>query len=234
MSKILEITIDAFGEELLKNTEFDNVITFCCLLSYGDIKDIEKQKIKTLNNIVIPINSQISKLNTINENKIRIWYSSLDNEDMCSLYFLVSYFCNKDIEIYVCDIANEEKFSFSSYLSSEIKELSKNTILLDDKEKIKYKEKWETLIKENEDLRILNNGTLMSFSFDYLDSKILDIIKNNKDIEYFELIGKCISEKLCGFYIDLIFFTRVDELISKGLVKIIEKNNNDKCLIITI
>ena len=74
----------------------------------------------------------------------------------------------------------------------------------------------------------------MSFSFDYLDSKILDIIKNNKDIEYFELIGKCISEKLCGFYIDQIFFNRVDELISKGLVKIIEKNNKNKCLIITI
>ena len=73
MSKILEITIDAFGEDLLKNTEFDNVMTFCCFLSYGDIKDIEKQKIKTLNNIVIPINSQLSKLNTINENKIRIW-----------------------------------------------------------------------------------------------------------------------------------------------------------------
>lgn len=233
MSKILEITIDAFGEDLLKNTEFDNVMTFCCFLSYGDIKDIEKQKIKTLNNIVIPINSQLSKLNTINENKIRIWYSSLDNEDMCSLYFLVSYFCNKNIEIYICDIATEEKFSFSSYLSSEIKELSKNTILLNNKEKMKYKEKWENLVKENDDLRILNKGTLMSFSFDYLDSKILDIIKNNKNIEYFELIGKCISEKICGFYIDLIFMTRVDELISKGLVKVIEKNNKDKCLIIT-
>lgn len=233
MSKILEITIDAFGEDLLKNAEFDNVITFCCLLSYGDIKDIKKQKIKTLNNIVIPINSQISKLNTINENKIRIWYSSLDNEDMCSLYFLVSYFCNKNIEIYICDIANEEKFSFSSYLSSEIKEMSKNTILLNNKEKMKYKEKWENLVKENDDLRILNKGTLMSFSFDYLDSKILDIIKNNKNIEYFELIGKCISEKICGFYIDLIFMTRVDELIAKGLVKIIKKNNKDKCLIIT-
>ena len=232
MNQMLEIIIDGYGETLLKSAGFDNVITFCCILSYGNIKDLIKQKIKLLKNVTIPVNSQIEKLKSIKEKQIRIWYSSLDNEDMCSLYFLISYFYNKNIDIFICDIADKEHFSFSSYISSEIKELSKNTILLDNKQKINFKKNWENLVKENNDLRILNNGKLMSFSFDYLDSKIIDLIKINKNIEYLELVGKCTSEKLCGFYIDLIFMDRIDELISKGKVKIFNKDEKHKYLMV--
>lgn len=233
MKEMLEITIDACGENLLKSAGFDNVMTFCCILSYGNIKYLENYKVKLLKNVTIPINSQIEKLKSIKEKQIRIWYSSLDNEDMCSLYFLISYFYNKNIDIFICDIANKEHFSFSSYISSEIKELSKNTILLNNKEKRNFKKNWDKLVKENNDLRVLNNGKLMSSSFDYLDSKIINLIKTNKNIEYLELVGKCVSEKLCGFYIDLIFMDRIDELISKGKVKIFNKDEKHKYLMIT-
>lgn len=229
---MLEIIIDGYGENLLKSAGFNNVMTFCCVLSYGNIKCLTDHKVKILKNVTIPVNSEIEKLKSIKEKQIRIWYSSLDNEDVCSLYFLISYFCNKNIEIFICDIANEDCFSFSSYTSSEIKELSKNTILLDSNEKINYKRIWDDLVKENNDLRILNYGKLMSFSFDYLDSMIINFIKIEKKIEYLELVGKCISEKLCGFYIDLIFMERIDELISKGIIKVINKDEKHKYLMI--
>ena len=110
--------------------------------------------------------------------------------------------------------------------------MSKNTILLDNNEKINYKKIWDDLVKENNDLRVLNYGKLMSFSFDYLDSMIINFIKIEKKIEYLELVGKCISEKLCGFYIDLIFMERIDELISKGIIKVINKDEKYKYLMI--
>lgn len=141
-----------------------------------------------------------------NHKHIRIWYSSLDNEDVSTLYFLIYYFYRwKNIEINLCDITDDEHFFLGSYKEEEIDKLQQRTRKITQEEQKSYYESWKRIENENEDLRIINNQNLTSSSFEYLDRKILSILKEYDKIRYWRLIGECMSKRLCGFYADIFF-----------------------------
>lgn len=219
---MLEITVSDSEKMLLKSYGFKNVISFCILLSYGNIQNLKTQVNKRLGNLDISVNSQIEELNKIKNKNVRIWYSSTDNEDVSTLYFLISHFYKKDIEVYVCDVADENHFSLGSYSVDEIDSLLFKTRNISVAEKQKYYDRWLKLTEENADIRILQNNTIVSTTFDYLDNKIISILEKYKKMKYWSLVGECMSERLCGFYGDIFFIARINELIKANKIEICE------------
>ena len=111
---MLHITIGESEERVLRESnQFpqDDFMSFCLILSYGNIKNIEKEEDKEL-----PSNNESWKVNIkgkleeldekIKKNKdIRIWYSRLDNEDVCNMCFLVYYLSKyDDVNIYLSEV----------------------------------------------------------------------------------------------------------------------------------
>lgn len=219
---MLEITISDSEKILLEECGYENVISFCLLLSYGNIKDITNQENRKLGNINISIKCELEKLEKSLDNKIRIWYNSCDNEDLCTLYFLIYLLSSKDIEISTCDVADKIHFGLGTYAKDEIPNLAKRTKVLTKNDQKKYIDAWEKLVEENGDLRIVENETLKSLSFEYLDSKILEKLNKYEKIKYWDLIAEFMNERLCGFYADIIFTTRIDELINQNIIEICE------------
>lgn len=216
---MLEITISEGEKKLLERAKFNHVISFCLLLSYGDIKE---KTIKTVGDVRINVTNELQKLDFNQNSKVRIWYSSLDNEDMCTLYFLSDYFYNYNVEIFICDVANDNHPSLGSYCENEMEELAKKTIKLSKEAQKKYKKIWELLQRQNGELRVLENGELKSKPFRYLDEIILNTLKTYQSIRYWTFIGECMKERLGNFYGDIYFTARVDELIKKKMIEISE------------
>ena len=85
-----------------------------------------------------------------------------------------------------------------------------------------YKKIWEQLEEDNSDLRILNNSILESHNYQYLDNKIIELLKKYDSVYYFEFVGECLRSRLCGFYMDIIFMTRIDKMIQSGRIEVCE------------
>ncbi|MCI8778514.1 MAG: hypothetical protein HFI87_05135 [Bacilli bacterium] len=222
---MLEITISESEKLLLERAGFQNVISFCLLSSYGNIKNLLNQEYKAVDNITIAIDEQINKLKTSDSQKVRIWYSSLDNESVCNLYFLISWFYEKKIEISICDVMDLNHFSLGSYNENEVPALVSKTIYLTLDEMKEYNKKWNLLVNENSDLRIIEKNTIISVPFTYLDTEILKILSKYEKIKYWSLIGECMKERVCGFYADIFFSARVNTLIEQNVIEICEIKN---------
>lgn len=224
---MLEIVVSEGEKLLLQKAGLKNVISFCLFLSYGKIKNLQKQEYKILGNVTLSIQEQLKKIEK-DCKTVRIWYSALDNEDVCTLYFLIFYFFSKDIKIQVCEVSKKDHFSLGSYDTSEISSLLKKTRTLSREEMHTYMKCWQQLECENSDLRILQNGILTSVSFDYLDIQMLNMLKQYDSIRYWAFIGECMSKRLCGFYGDIFFTTRLEECIQNGQVEIcdVKKEKN--------
>ena len=102
--------------------------------------------------------------------------------------------------------------------------------LLTEVEKNRYINLWHKLETQNSDLRIIENNTIKSYDFDYLDKKILELLSKEETINYWRLIVKCMMEMICNFFFDFYFKDRIDYLIEKGLIKI-DKIVNEKILL---
>lgn len=224
---MLHIAIGESEERLLrKSNQFpqDDFMSFCLILSYGNIKNIENENYKEL-----PLSNESWKVNIkgkleeleqkIKKNKdVRIWYSRLDNEDVCNMCFLV-YFLSKynDINIYLSEVGREWG-GLGSYSSDEIINLLDRKELL--KEKEEYRNLWIKLEQENSDIRVYENDTIVSHDFDYLDEKILDILRKKEEVSFWKLIADCMAYSVCNFCQDIIFIARIDDMIGNNIIKI--------------
>lgn len=100
-------------------------------------------------------------------------------------------------------MADSSHDNLSSYLENEIPNLLTKTKLLSSKEIEQIDAKWQNLIKENSDLRVIRKNSLLSVSYNFLDSKILEILKKYDEIKYWTLVSECILKRLCGFCADI-------------------------------
>lgn len=94
------------------------------------------------------------------------------------------------------------------------------TKLLENSEKENYIKIWNKLQKENSDIRIIQDDTIKSYDFDFLDKKILDLLDKNDSIRYWKLIAECMMQRLYNFSSDFYFKDRIDYLIDKKKIKI--------------
>lgn len=225
---MLHITMSPTGKKVLEKSNLfnnDNIMSFCLILSYGNIKNIKKLKYKELeydkeNIWKVNINDKLNELEEkIKINKeIRIWYSNHDNEDVCNMCFLIYYLSEyKDLKIYLSEIGNGWG-GLGAYHPDEIINLVDKKILLNDINK--YKKLWIKLENENSDIRIYENNIINSCNFDYLDNKILKLLEKHDEIKERKLIAECMIERICNNCKDIIFKARIDYMIRKGVIKI--------------
>lgn len=159
------------------------------------------------------IKKQIKK-----DNNVCIWTSKKGNINGMMFLFLVHYLRNKRVNIYVC----ETKYPLNNYDESEIDELYKNIRLLD-KDKIKkYSNEYKRLVKKNGDIRVLENDTFVSYSFDKLDRETKKYIDkyNNEEISERTLkvrvSGKMLSDNVLNFNTIAPFIVSVERLLNKS------------------
>ena len=119
----------------------------------GNIKDID-----------IPINIDKDKT-------VRIWGSKNNTQE----YLTFLYFCYKspnEISIVFVNEYNKYLPTVGAVVPEEIKELLKYEHKLTDEEKDKYKNEWIKLTNENSEIRLFQNGKIISTNYDFLDKSI--------------------------------------------------------------
>ena len=128
---------------------------------YGFYEDFTMGSIKDID---IPIN--------IDKNKtIRIWSSKNNTQE----YLNFLYFCYKlpnRISVIFVNEYDEYVYSAGALNYKEIKELLKYEHKLTKEEKDKYKNEWIKLVNENSEIRLFQNGKIISTNYDYLNSYI--------------------------------------------------------------
>lgn len=222
---MLELTISDSEKLLLERTNLfnkNNIISFCLLLSYGNLNGLETLSEKKIAQVEVKVKEKLELLESkiINYKEIRIWYSNNDNENMCTVCYLINYLSKYNLNIYLCDVKEEGRFALGCYSEDEIENMLPRTKLLTEVEKNKYINLWYKLKNQNSDLRIVENNTIKSYNFDYLDNKILELLSKEKIIKYWEFIGKCMMNRIYNFSSDFYFKDRIDYLIKKGVIKI--------------
>ena len=231
---MLHICISDGEKNLLQRSNLykeDDIISFCLILSYGNIKDIINIKSKKLDEWDVNIQDKLAELNNKikDNNSVRIWYSTKDNEDVCNVCFLIYYLSKYDkLNIYLSDVSDNEHPTFGSYDIDELSNIIDNKVILSDKLKTKYIDMWTTLEQENSDIRVYENNIIKSYNFEYLDNLILNLLKSIGECKYYKLIGICMASRLCNFIAEVIFKERIDYLIKIKRIKItktqLEKN----------
>ena len=119
----------------------------------GNIKDID-----------IPINIDKDKT-------VRIWSSRNNTQEYLNfLYFC--YMLPNRISVIFANEYNKYVNSVGETVPDEIKELLKYEHKLTDEEKDSYKNEWIKLVNENSEMRLFQNGKIISASYDYLNEYI--------------------------------------------------------------
>ena len=119
----------------------------------GNIKDVD-----------IPINIDKDKT-------VRIWSSRNNTQE----YLNFLYFCYKlpnQISVIFANEYNKYVNSVGETVPEEIKELLKYEHKLTDEEKDRYKNEWIKLADENSEIRLFQNGKIISTNYNYLNSYI--------------------------------------------------------------
>ena len=128
---------------------------------YGFYEDFTMGSIKDID---IPINIDKDKT-------VRIWSSKSNTQE----YLNFLYFCYKlpnEISVIFVNEYDEYVYSAGALNYKEIKELLKYEHKLTDEEKDRYKNEWIKLADENSEIRLFQNGKIISTNYNYLNSYI--------------------------------------------------------------
>ena len=131
----------------------NDLYTFYEDFTIGNIKDVD-----------IPINIDKDKT-------IRIWSSKNNTQEYLNFLFFCYKLPNRISVIFVNEY-DEYVYSAGSLNYKEIKELLKYEHKLNKEEKDKYKNEWIKLADENSEMRLFQNGKIISTNYDYLNSYI--------------------------------------------------------------
>lgn len=139
---------------LYKSTLINNdLYAFYEDFTIGNIKDVD-----------IPINIDKDKT-------VRIWSSRNNTQE----YLNFLYFCYKlpnQISVIFANEYNRYVNSVGETVPEEIKELLKYEHKLTKEEKDKYKNEWIKLVNENSEIRLFQNGKIISTNYNYIDDYI--------------------------------------------------------------
>lgn len=115
---MLELTISDSDKLLLEETNLfnkNNIISFCLLLSYGNLNDLVTSSVRKIAFVEVNVKEKLEllELKIKNYQEIRIWYFSNDNEDMCTVCYLINYLSKYNININLCDAKDEGEGRFA-------------------------------------------------------------------------------------------------------------------------
>lgn len=239
---VVEIILGGAAFLSLKDSSFkdNNIIDFPISFSTGDFKDLDNYTIKLPKeiyeeDIIINYKDKISKLiNLIDNNYIvRVWTSHYDTDDYLLLLFISSYLKDRvdNIIVLYSDDYKQECYSPSAMTSKELDKLSTYEHILSKEEINKLSEEWDRIKKENSDLRIIQDGKVVSINYDYFNDEIISIVDKKESISVMDIIYELIVKyHLC----DSLFKFLIKRLIDTGKMKIIESNERFISCIVTI
>jgi len=238
-SEIARDAMEQAGEFRLINDQ--KVIVFIDELSHGPISNLidVSERIKWTNSLrwgefslvytdeelIISYNEFYKEIEKIsNGDKIYFWYEECPDE-MCSMMYTLRLLENKSLNIYSINVL-EVVTKYLRCISRSIEEISseefkgcinKAATKLDiDKQKELLNE-WETLQSENDSLRVLKDGKLISVSEDYFDKEILKFAKK-KFTNVLRIIGSAAGNSKIGIS-DFYMRSRVKELVESGKLR---------------
>lgn len=157
--------------------------------------------------------------------KIRIWASSTDIYSYLGMLYVCSLVGNKQCGLYVTfsDELNSEFHSPGCLMTKELEQLEQYEHRLTEEEIKNYSLLWENIVKNNSQMRIIEDDKILNVNYDYYDSKIIKTL---------QFIGKCrkidlIIELEKSIYVnDSLLIVLIDELINTRKINIIEKVSN--------
>lgn len=172
----------------------------------------------------------------VKEREIRIWHNE-NAPSTCGFLYLLNLLKDKNCTIYEVRISSkikdrrsgEEKFiqtfgyvddlEFISALKFE-KELSKDDIE-------NYLREWENIIRENKEMRILQDGKLKGVNINYFDERMLENVPDEKEFKIVKWIGRVIGSE--EHHIDSWFIeSRIDEFIKQGKYRVVKKQEKNE------
>ncbi len=231
--KTLEIVFGNSSYNNLKkcNLKNSNILMINTSFNIGDISNISNYKIIIPNELYLDSkNNNIKEetniiLNSINKkNKIRVWTSK---ENIYS-YLIMLYISdiikdyNYELNVIYSDNYNKDFKSISMMTKEEIKDLIKSEHKLTKKEIDNNSKLWKKLVKENSELRIIENGIVKSVSLDYYDEYILNTLNKLGKVKVNKLIGNLIKD----IYLqDTLYLYLIKKLMSTKKIKMNINNN---------
>ena len=175
--KTLEIVFGNSCYHTLRNSKIDNdILMINILFNVRDLSNIENYNIKIPKELCLDekndnVLNEVTKIieNINKNNKIRVWSGHNDIYSYLIMLFVSSIIKKYDYSLYVVysDDYNKEYPSPAVMREEELENLTKFERKLSNQEINNNTGIWEKLVRENTDLRIIENGVVKSVSMDY-------------------------------------------------------------------
>ncbi len=162
------------------------------------------------------------------ENKeMRLWVNN-NASDRCGLFWFCNFaknYSNKVFTVvcpgYTYSVPNNRPYEVRNWALVEPEYFpyyAKQLRPLDKDEMIAYSETWQRLVKENAELRILIDDTIVGVEEDYFDRTILGFVTHEPQTQY-SIMGKMLGKWQGGC--DVAFISkRIEHLIGRDLIKV--------------
>lgn len=218
---------DIFKAQAMR--EIDIYKSFFKNVSENECNSCYKEKLHSINSAILKINKQL-KTHGI----LRLWISN-NAFDRCALYWFCNYMKDYDckINVVMCPgveiSANKNKLTENTrwaafdnlpYMASfakNVRELTKQELEL-------YSNLWQELVEKNAPLRVLIDNKIISTTDDFFDNVILSCIAETPQSQA-TIINRFLGKWYCA---DFCFVSqRIEYLIEKGKIKIVEDKVND-------
>lgn len=230
--KTLEIVFGNSCYHTLRNSKIDNdILMINILFNVGDLSNIENYNIKIPKELCLDekndnVLNEVTKIieNINKNNKIRVWSGRNDIYSYLIMLFISSIIKKYDYSLYAVysDDYNKEYPSPAVMREEELENLTKFERKLSKKEINNNAGVWEKLVRENTDLRIIENGVVKSVSIDYYDEYILKNLKMMGEVKMAQLVGKLMQNV---YLQDILYVYLIEKLIKDKKIKIILNNN---------
>lgn len=235
--KTLDIVFGDSSYNILKkiNLKDSDILKINILFNVGDLSNISNYIINIPKDLCFEeknyyIKDETDKIiDSINRQyKIRVWTSHIDIYSYLIMLYVSSIVKKHDYQLYViyCD---EYKKDYPSISTMKIEEVEK-LVFLEHKlenEEIKYNcDVWKKLIRDNSELRIIENEMVKSVSLNYYDKYILDILSKIGKVKISQLIGKLMQKV---YLQDNLYKYLINNLIKNGRIIIYRDNKVRYC-----
>ena len=141
-------------------------------------------------------------------------------------------FPDKNISVVFSDDYNPYCWSIGCMDFREVSELSKKEHLLTVTEKENYINEWKRIVKENSQLRYIENGNIKSVPINYFDKPILSRL-GNREIRFMVLVGELMANTIIDNNSALVYIYLINRLIEQGKIEVVRIDENGKKIIKT-
>ena len=228
---IIEIVSTKSALQLLKKSGNENIkISLPLSLSVGKLSSTYPFA-RNVDGISYDLNDDFEKLKKISNEcqKIRVWSSHLNCDDYCLLLLICYLYSDKEISVIFGEELNWHITTIDAITEKEILKLEKREHVLSKSQKEEYCNEWIEIVNDNEELRYMINGKVVSCNYDYFSNKIIEILESTGKISLNKFVTDLMIKPIIPnvVYSDWVYIFLIERLEKRGKIKI-EIINNEK------